>query len=150
MNRMADGVLKDMAEIQRKEDEMIARYEKEREQKEKEKEDAKAKKRAEIQTNINASLAKQQELKAKVAKEEKDDLNKQAQMWAKERDLWKEEDARIQAKIKKIKEDNVAYLNQQVELKKGKETTKMDPLQKQINKGLIREIKQKQRELKQE
>lgn len=78
MNRMADGVLKDMAEIQRKEDEMIARYEKEREQKEKEKEDAKAKKRAEIQANINASLAKQQELKAKVAKEEKDDLNKQA------------------------------------------------------------------------
>jgi hypothetical protein len=71
-------------------------------------------------------------------------------MWAKERDLWKEEDARIQAKIKKIKKDNVAYLNQQVELKKGKETTKMDPLQKQINKGLIREIKQKQRELKQQ
>lgn len=49
MNRMADGVLKDMAEIQKKEDEMIARYEKEREQKEKEKEDAKAKKKAEIQ-----------------------------------------------------------------------------------------------------
>jgi hypothetical protein len=149
MNRMADGVLKDMAEIQKKEDEMIARYEKEREQKEKEKEDAKAKKKAEIQTNINATLAKQQELKAKVTKEQKEDMDKQASMWAKERDLWKEEDARIQAKIKKINEDNVAYLNKQVELKKGKETTKMDPLQKQINKGLIREIKQKQRELKQ-
>ena len=128
MNRMADGVLKDMAEIQKKEDDMINRYMKEFDSKTQAAEQAKAKKRADIQANINATLAKQQEHKEKVAKEMKDHFNEQAGMWAKERDLWKEEDARIKEKIKKINNDNVAYLQQQVEFKKGKETTKMDPL----------------------
>jgi hypothetical protein len=34
-------------------------------------------------------------------------------MWAKERDLWKEEEERIQAKIKKINQDTVEFLKKQ-------------------------------------
>ena len=58
MNRMADGVLKDMDEMQRKEDEMILRYEREREVKERQKEEEKKRKRREIQAEINKTLAK--------------------------------------------------------------------------------------------
>ena len=75
MNRMADGVLKDMAEIQKKEDDMINRYMKEFDSKTQAAEQAKAKKRADIQANINATLAKQQKHKEKVAKEMKDHFN---------------------------------------------------------------------------
>ena len=46
---MADGVLKDMDEQQRKEDEMISRYEREREIKLRKAEETKAKKKAEEQ-----------------------------------------------------------------------------------------------------
>lgn len=46
MNRMADGVLKDMDDQQKKEDQMIARYEREREVKLRKAEDEKARKRA--------------------------------------------------------------------------------------------------------
>ena len=42
MNRMADGVLRDMADEQKKEDEMIARYEREKEVKLRKAEEKKA------------------------------------------------------------------------------------------------------------
>ena len=60
MNRMADGVLKDMDDQQKKEDEMITRYEREREVKLRKAEDEKARKRANEQIEINAMLHKQQ------------------------------------------------------------------------------------------
>ena len=70
-------------------------------------------------------------------------------MWAKERDIWQEEDARLQAKIKKINADNTSFLKQQEDAKNaGKNTKKLVGIDKEINKGLMREIKQKQRALK--
>lgn len=58
MNRMAGGVLAEMDNIQKKEDEMIIRYQKEREMKMRKQEDDKAKKRAKEQKIINETLAK--------------------------------------------------------------------------------------------
>ena len=76
-------------------------------------------------------------------------MNKQGAMWSKERDIWKEEDARLQAKIKKINADNISFLKAQEDAKKGgKNNKKMESIEKQINKGLMKEIKQKQRALK--
>jgi len=59
---------------------------------------------------INEINTKQLEDKRQKEKEIREDQNKQAAMWAKERDLWKEEEERIQAKIKKINQDTVEFL----------------------------------------
>ena len=88
MNRMADGVLKDMDEQQRKEDEMIARYEREREVKMRKAEDVKAMKKAVEQKQITDTLTKQQVDKKRREMDEKSDINQQANMWQKERDIW--------------------------------------------------------------
>lgn len=68
-------------------------------------------------------------------------------MWTKERNLWEEEDQRIQAKIKEINRETQNYLKQQVEQKKGK-NKKMDSREVQMNKAIMREIKAKKAEMK--
>jgi hypothetical protein len=88
--------------------------------------------------------------KKKKEKEFKEDMGKQAAMWDKERDLWQQEEKRIQDKIKKINAENVEYLKQQEAQKHAGKTKKMAPTEKQLNKGLMREIKQKQRALKEQ
>ena len=54
MNRMADGVLKEMDNNQKREDELILQYERMRDLKLKQEEERKAKKRADTQSQINA------------------------------------------------------------------------------------------------
>lgn len=75
MNRMADGVLKELDVIQKKEDEMIARYEYEREMKLRKNEEKKAKKRKQEQEDMIAMLKSQQDMKYKREIEAKTDLN---------------------------------------------------------------------------
>jgi hypothetical protein len=106
MNRMADGVIREMDDLLKHEDEMIKKYERERELKERKDEDDKNKKKQLKQADMVATLARQQEEKKKRETDRKTDFNEQAFMWQKERELWKEEDARIQEKIKKINKDN--------------------------------------------
>ena len=69
-------------------------------------------------------------------------------MWRKDRDLWAEEEARIQEKIKKINKETQQFLKMQEDQKKGGQSKKMVKTEKQLNKGLMREIKQKQKEIK--
>ena len=112
MNRMADGVLKDMDEAQKREDEMIAKYQREREIKLRKDETKKAKQTAKNKEKMKATLAKQEEEKRRRAISDKNHFNEQAVMWKKERDLWEEEDQRIQKKIKEINKDTQNYLKQ--------------------------------------
>ena len=44
---------------------------------------------------MKETLFKQQEAKNKKEMEFRNDMNKQAEMWKKERDIWKEEEDRI-------------------------------------------------------
>lgn len=148
MNRMADGVLKDMDNMQKKEDEMIVRYEREREQKMRREEEEKAKKKQVQQTEINKMLSKQQTDKKSKEKEHKDDINQQAQMWQKDRDIWKVEEERIQKKIYQINKETQQFLKLQEDQKAQGKSKKMVQTEKQLNKGLMREIKQKQKDMK--
>jgi hypothetical protein len=59
MNRMADGVLKELDKIQQKEDEMIMRYEREREYKLRRQEEEKLKKKQRDQVEMRKTLASQ-------------------------------------------------------------------------------------------
>lgn len=94
-------------------------------------------------------LDKQQEEKKRKEKEMKDDMNQQAEMWQKERDMWDVEEKRLQEKIKKINLDTQQFLLEQDKLKKVK-STKMGKVEKEYNKGLMKEIRQKQKTLKQQ
>lgn len=105
MNRMADGVLKELDIQQQKEDQMIARYEREREAKLRRQEDEKVAKKKNDQGIMRATLKSQFEQKKAAEKEAKVDMNKQADMWKKEREIWQVEDQRLQNKIKKINMD---------------------------------------------
>jgi len=85
---MADGVLKELDNNQKKEDEMIAKYERQREMKLRREEELKAKKREKEKQMIIATLQDQEAEKRRREKELKDDMAKQAGMWKKERDIW--------------------------------------------------------------
>ena len=65
-------------------------------------EDKKAKKMAAAREEMKSMLAEQTKAKREKEIAAKKDLNQQAEMWKKERDLWQEEDARLKAKIKQI------------------------------------------------
>jgi hypothetical protein len=69
-------------------------------------------------------------------------------MWRKERDIWQDEEKRITDKIKKINKETQQFLKMQEDEKRVTKSKKMVPTEKQLNKGLIKEIKQKQREIK--
>ena len=74
---------------------------------------------------MKATLAKQEEEKKKRQLDDKDHFNEQAVMWKKERDLWQEEDDRIQKKIKDINRETQNFLKQQV-AEKSKKAGRMD------------------------
>ena len=84
---------------------MIARYEREREAKLRRQEDEKVAKKKNDQGVMRATLKSQFEQKKAAEKEAKVDMNKQADMWKKEREIWQVEDQRLQNKIKKINKD---------------------------------------------
>lgn len=88
MNRMADGVLKDMDQAQRREDMIIQKYQRDREMKLRRDEEKKAKQAQRTKDKMKATLAKQEEEKKKRQLDDKDHFNEQAVMWKKERDLW--------------------------------------------------------------
>ena len=112
MNRMADGVLMDLDNIQKKEDEMIAKYERQKEMKIRRDEELKAKKAEKLKKLIISTLQQQEAEKKAREKDIKTDINKQADMWKKERDIWQDEDKRIQAKIKQINLETQDFLKQ--------------------------------------
>lgn len=91
---------------------------------------------------MKATLAKQEEEKKKRQMDDKAHFNEQAVMWKKERDLWKEEDDRLQKKIKDINRETQNFLKQQV-AEKQKKKGRMDVREQQMNKALMKEIKQK-------
>ena len=68
-------------------------------------------------------------------------------MWAKEREMWKEEEQRLKEKIAKINADTKDFLKKQVQEKVDKKTRKMDVREQLLNKGLMKEIKAKKKDL---
>lgn len=69
--------------------------------------------------DIVKTLTQQQEDKLKREADRRSNINEQATMWRKERELWKEEDKRIQDKIKQINRENQEFLKMQEDLKKN-------------------------------
>lgn len=81
---------------------------------------------------------------------EKADRDQQAVMWKTENELWKQEDKRIKEKIAKANQDTMAFLKSQVAQKQVKASKRMDQREAELNKGLMKEIKQKKKALEEQ
>ena len=122
---------------------MIEKYQRQRELKLRKEEEKKAKSRAKAQEQLRAELKRQAEDKKVRAAAEKADRDQQADMWKKENELWKVEEARVKAKVAKVNQDTKAFLESQVAQKQVKAKKKMDDREAELNKGLMREIRAK-------
>ena len=129
---------------------MIEKYQRQRELKLRKDEERKSRQKKRARDAMCETLAKQQvEKHAKLA-EDKKDLNQQADMWKKDRDVWAQEDARLREKISKINKDTMTFLKKQVAEKEQKKSKRMDVQERALNKALMKEIKSKKKGLEEQ
>ena len=129
---------------------MIEKYQRQRELKLRKDEERKSRQKKRARDAMCETLAKQQvEKHAKLA-EDKKDLNQQAEMWKKDRDVWAQEDARLREKISKINKDTMTFLKKQVAEKEQKKSKRMDVQERALNKALMKEIKSKKKGLEEQ
>ena len=146
MNRMAGTVIKNQAEKQRDEDNNMQRYAMEREMRMRMEEQKKAEREAIEKAEMRALLAKQMEEKERREQRMKGNIDEQAVIWARDKENYEFEEKRLAEKIKKINEENAAFLHKQMREKEAKNAQrKMSKQEFQLNKPLLREIQQKRK-----
>lgn len=106
MNKMADNVLQKMADRQRFEEEMLAKYNNEKEMRQRQLEEKRAERMRQEQEKMRMFLAQQMEEKRKRENDEKYNIDIQAKMWHTDKTNWEEEDKRLKQRIKQINRDN--------------------------------------------
>ena len=76
----------------------------------------------------------------------KGNIDEQAVIWARDKENYEFEEKRLAEKIKKINEENAAFLHKQMREKEAKNAQrKMSKQEFQLNKPLLREIQQKRK-----
>ena len=118
------------------------RFEREREARLVALEQRRAEKAAAEKERMRQYLAAQVQEKQEREKNDKENINQQAQMWAIDKQNYQLEEQRLKEKIDKIKMDNQAYLLKQMELKNQK-SSKMNKAEFALNKPLLKEANQK-------
>ena len=121
---------------------MLMRFEREREARLVALEQRRAEKAAAEKERMRQYLAAQVQEKQEREKNDKENINQQAQMWAIDKQNYQLEEQRLKEKIDKIKMDNQAYLLKQMELKNQK-SSKMNKAEFALNKPLLKEANQK-------
>ena len=121
---------------------MLMRFEREREARLVALEQRRAEKAAAEKERMRSYLAAQVQEKQEREKNDKENINQQAQMWAIDKQNYQLEEQRLKEKIDKIKMDNQAYLLKQMELKNQK-SSKMNKAEFALNKPLLKEANQK-------
>lgn len=99
MNKMADNVLQKMADRQRFEEDMLAKYNNEREMRQRQLEEKRAERMRQEQEKMRLFLAQQMEDKRKRENDEKSNIDMQARMWQTDKDNYEEEDKRLKKRI---------------------------------------------------
>ena len=146
MNRMAGTVIKNQADKQRDEDNNMQRYAMEREMRLRMEEQKKAEREAIEKAEMRALLAKQMDEKERREQRMKGNIDEQAVIWARDKENYEFEEKRLAEKIKKINEENAAFLHKQMREKEAKNAQrKMSKQEFQLNKPLLREIHQKRK-----
>ena len=142
MNRMADNVLSKMNEKQKHEDEMLMKYENEREMKMRRLEERRAQRQKEEQQRMRDFLSKQVAEKRERERNDKENIDQQAQMWSLDKKNYEEEEKRLRDRIGQINKDNASFLLRQME-EKTKKNYRMSNNEFAINKPLLREANNK-------
>lgn len=106
MNKMADNVLQKMANRQRFEEEMLAKYNNEREMRQRQLEEKRAERMRQEQDKMRVFLSQQVEEKKRRENDEKSNIDVQARMWQTDKSNWEEEDKRLKQRISQINRDN--------------------------------------------
>lgn len=146
MNKMADNVLQKMADRQKFEEDMLAKYHNERDLRQRQLEEKRAERLRQEQEKMRYFLAQQMEEKQRRENDEKSNIDMQARMWATDKENYEEEEKRLKNRISKINRDNQEYLRKQMADKQAQEKYNrgsMNPDDFLINKPLLREINTK-------
>lgn len=146
MNKMADNVLQKMADRQKFEEDMLAKYHNERDLRQRQLEEKRAERLRQEQEKMRYFLAQQMEEKQRRENNEKSNIDMQARMWATDKENYEEEEKRLKNRISKINRDNQEYLRKQMADKQAQEKYNrgsMNPDDFLINKPLLREINTK-------
>ncbi len=144
---MAGTVIKNQSEKQKEEDNNMIRYAMEREMRLRLEEQKKAEREIQEKASMRALLAKQVEDKHMREQRLKGHFDEQAVIWARDKENHENEEKRLAEKIKKINEDNAAFLHQQMQEKETRRAQrKMNQRELQLNKPLLREINQKRKQ----
>ena len=126
-------------DIQKNEDDMLARYENEKEFRERQLEEFRARKRQEDQENMRSFLRSQMNAKKERENDERRNIDEQAMMWRTDKENYEEEERRVKERINKINRDNQQFLFLQMNQKEKKETRLMGAQEKEINKALLKQ-----------
>lgn len=145
MNKMADTVIRKMDDKAKEEEDKIKRYEMEKELRERMEDERKYKKVKTEQERMRDFLGKQMEDKKRKEVMEKDLNDEQAHMWKTDQKNYHEEERRLNSKISQINKENADFLKRQMEDKQMKERGKMNKQEFLLNKPLLKEINQKQK-----
>lgn len=146
MNKMADSVLQKMANRQKYEDDMLARYNNERELRMRQIEEKRAERIRQEQEKMRSFLSSQMEEKRKRENDDKSNIDIQAKMWETDNKNWEEEETRLKNRIRQINQDNQQYLLKQMAEKGRQDKGNKGIMHTQdflMNKPLLREINEK-------
>lgn len=147
MNRMAGTVIKGQNQKQAEEDFNLQKYQMEKEMRERAQEQRRLERERKEKEQMRVLLAKQIEEKQKRERDTKCHHDEQAEIWARDKQNYEDEEKRLQEKIRKINGENAQFLQRQICEKESKQAQrKMNRQEFQLNKPLLREINQKRKE----
>ena len=139
---MAGNVLAKMEQKQKHEDDMLLRYEAEKEMRQRQLEERRAARQREEQERMRKFLEQQCLEKKERERNDKENINQQAEMWNLDKQNYDMEEKRLRERINKINHDNQQFLLKQMALKNQK-STKMNRNEYAINKPLLKEANEK-------
>lgn len=146
MNRMASNVIAGQNQKQEEENAHIQRYEMEREMRLRLEDERKIELRKQQKADMKVYLNSQMEQKQQRERAEKVLNDQQAQMWKKDREIYEQEEKRLQDKIKGINNENASFLDRQMQDKKLRNSNLgMNKYEKQYNKPLLKVLNDKRK-----
>ena len=147
MNRLAGTVIKNQSAKLAEEEQNLARYQLEKEMRERMLEQRRMEAEKQEKDQMRDLLSRQMVEKNDRESRAKAHHDEQAQIWARDKSNYEEEERRLQNKIKNINKENASFLMKQIEEKERKQAQrKMNKQEFQFNKPLLREINMKRKE----
>jgi len=139
--KIAETVIKDMDEKQRREEENIRKFQIDKEIKEKEDDERKRRAMLDNKKDIKKFLDMQVEEKRKINNFEKSLNSEQARIWKQDVENFTCQEQDTNSKVRSMNVSNQEFLLRQMQEKKGKKHAKMNEHEYLLNRNLLEQIK---------